>query len=145
MLKNKESYLLRLDSTSEIFLRTGKITFHSEKNIFHGSEKFLEEWGNTWWTKKLHQKFQLLFFVNYFVCILNLKTILRGKNFECRKFLWKDTRNESFMFSLWSKSYLITSSSSSTLLLDIMIFLSDVSQFLFCFGLYCLKIVNLYE
>ena len=43
------------------------------------------------------------------------------------------------MFWLRNYSYLITSSSSSTLLLDILIFHSDVSQSLFCLILCCIQ------
>ena len=60
------------------------------------------------------------------------KNNVRGKGYRCGKFLWKDTRKESFMFWLRNGNYLITSSSSSTLLLDILIFHSDASQSLFC-------------
>ena len=43
------------------------------------------------------------------------------------------------MFWLRNYSYLITSSSSSTLLLDILIFHSDVSQSLFCLIICCIQ------
>ena len=51
--------------------------------------------------------------------ILNAKIILRGKDYGCGKFLWKYTQNESFISWLRNWSCFITSSSSSTLLLDI--------------------------
>ena len=72
------------------------------------------------------------YFVNYFVWILNTKVIFRGKNYGFDKFLWRDTRKESFMFWLRNWSYLMTGSSSSTLLLEILIFHGDISQSLFC-------------
>ena len=78
-------------------------------------------------------------FVNHFDWILNARVILRGKDYGCGKFLWKDTRKESFMFWLRNWSYLITSSSSTTLLLDILIFHSDVSQSLFCLIICCIQ------
>ena len=65
------------------------------------------------------------------------KNNVRGKGYRCGKFLWKDTRKESFMFWLRNGNYLITSSSSSTLLLDILIFHSDASQSLFCLIICC--------
>ena len=65
------------------------------------------------------------------------KNNVRGKGYRCGKFLWKDTRKESFMFWLRNGNYLITSSSSSTLLLDILIFRSDASQSLFCLIISC--------
>ena len=77
--------------------------------------------------------------MNYFVWILNAKIVLRGKDYGCGKSLWADTRKESFMFRLRNWSYLITSSSSGTLLLDILIFHSDVSQSLFCFKICCIQ------
>ena len=72
------------------------------------------------------------YFVNYFVWILNTKVIFRGKNYRFDKFLWRDTRKESFMFWLRNWSYLMTSSPSSTLLLEILIFHGDISQSLLC-------------
>ena len=67
--------------------------------------------GKTCWTKKLCQKFQQenQYYVNYVVWILNARIILRGKVYECGKFLWKHTRKESFMFWLRNWSYFITS------------------------------------
>ena len=70
--------------------------------------------------------------MNYFVWNLNARIILRGKNYRCDKFLWKGTQKDSFMFWLRNWSYLIRSSSSSTLLHNILIFHSDASQSLFC-------------
>ena len=78
--------------------------------------------------------------VNYFVCILNAKiTILRGKDFWCSKFLWKRTWKESSMFLLRNWNYLIMSSSSRTLLINILIFDSDIWQYLFCFWISCIQ------
>ena len=78
--------------------------------------------------------------MNFFACILNAKIIiLRQKDLGCSKFLWKDIRKESSMFCLRNWSYLITSSSLSTLLLDILIFHSDVCQCLFCFLIGCIQ------
>ena len=65
------------------------------------------------------------------------KNNIKGKGYWCGKFLWKDTRKESFTFWLRNGNYLITSSSSSTLLLDILIFHSDASQSLFCLIISC--------
>ena len=70
--------------------------------------------------------------MNYFVWILNTKVIFKGKDSGSDKCLWRDTRRESFMFWLRNWSYLMASSSSSTLLLEILIFQGDVSQSLFC-------------
>ena len=70
---------------------------------------------------------------------LHAKAIMpREKDFGCGKFLWKDTRKESSMFWLRNWSYLITSSSSTTLLLDILIFHSYAWQCLFCFLIGCI-------
>ena len=52
------------------------------------------------------------YFVNYFVWILNTKVIFRGKDYGFDKFLWRDTRKESFMFWLRNWSYLMTGSPS---------------------------------
>ena len=60
---------------------------------------------------------------------LTAAIILRGKDYGQGKFLWKKIRKESFMFWLRNWSYLIMSSSSSTLLLDILIFHSQTSVF----------------
>ena len=69
--------------------------------------------------------------MNYFVWILNAKILLREKDYGCGKLLRKETLKESFMFWLKKWSYLITSFSSSTLLLDILSFHSHVLQSLF--------------
>ena len=64
----------------------------------------------------------------------NRNNIEKGKDYECGKFLWRDTRKEIFIFWLSNWSYLIMSSSSSTLLLDILIFHCDVWQSLFLYN-----------
>ena len=67
---------------------------------FKKGEKNLILSGKTWRTKKPHQKCwqKNLFFMNYFICILNAKMILRGKDFLCSKFLWKNTCKETLLF-----------------------------------------------
>ena len=65
--------------------------------------------------------------------------MLRGKDYRCGKVLGKDAQKESFMFWLTNWNYLITSSFSSTLLLDILIFHSDASQSLFCLMICCIQ------
>ena len=81
--------------------------------------------------------------MNYFVRNLNAIKMLRGKDYRCGKFLGKDAQKESFMFWLMNWNYLMTSSSSSTLLLDILIFHSDASQSLFCLMICCIQLFHL--
>ena len=77
--------------------------------------------------------------MNYLVWVLSARIILRGKDYGCGTFLWKETQKESFMPCLRNWSYLITSVFSSTLILGILIFHSDASQFLFCLIIFCIQ------
>ena len=69
----------------------------------------------------------------------NRNNIEKGKDYECGKFLWRDTRKEIFIFWLSNWSYLIMSSSSSTLLLDILIFTAMFHSLCFCIIIYCIQ------
>ena len=81
--------------------------------------------------------------MNYFVCILNAKIIIYWeKDFGCKKTLedYGKTLERCVSCALLRNwSYLIMSSSSSALLLDILIFHSDVPQCLFCLLIGCIQ------
>ena len=126
---------LKLESTSKNFPPTGKEKSFWDDNIFQGSEKNFEEQEKFNFVRKDLLKWKEIStrkLILYELLPLNFKhknTIKRKVLWVwpswCGKFLWTDTRKESFMFCLRDWTYLITSFSSSTLLLDILIFHSD--------------------
>ena len=107
------------------------------------SEKILEEREKITFIRKdvmSNVSARKIILCEFFFCILNaiMILILRENDFWRGKFLWKDTQKESFLFWLRNWRYLITSSSSSALLLDILIFHIDVSQCLSRFLIGCI-------